>query len=194
MDVGVLYINAMSSSGEKRILELEVYLTDLNDDRYAQVKLKTPLHWTRAYNLPCNYISAGGTPQLIIGNGFLNKFPHVTVANINGLTLNKSSISQKYFIQGSLKNHQVEESNTVIKSNKVVLAPMDREFLQYNFVEDMSISKSCLKCNILQCDSCKVNPFVVSDVQREQDSEMYKLLHYNKDKEYITTQLPFNNL
>ena len=71
MEVGVLYITATNSSGKEWILKLQVYLTDLNSDRYTKVKLRTPVSWTRLYNLPGNYISAGGTPQLILGNGFL---------------------------------------------------------------------------------------------------------------------------
>ena len=100
MDVGILYIDAVASDGEKKVLKLEVYVTDLNSDRYAQVKIKTPSVWTRAYKLPCHWVSSGGCPKLIIGNSFLNKFPHVRVANYDGLTLNKSSISGNYFVQG----------------------------------------------------------------------------------------------
>ena len=57
---------------------------------------------------------------MIIGNGFLNKYPHATIANLDGLTLNRSSISGKYFIQGSLRGHKIEEDTTVIKKNKVI--------------------------------------------------------------------------
>ena len=58
----------------------------------------------------------------------------------------------------------------------------------------MQISKGCLKCNVLQCTNCKINPFVINDVRREQDGEMCKLLQYDREKEHITTDLPFNSL
>ena len=146
MDVGILYIDAVASDGDKKVLKLEVYVTDLNSDRYAQVNIKTPSVLRRAYKLPCHWVSSGGCPKLIIGNSFLNKFPHVRVANYDGLTLNKSSISGNYFVQGALKGHQIEECNreaTIIKSNKVTLAPLDREFLQYNFIQDLNVTKPC---------------------------------------------------
>ena len=43
-------------------------------------------------------------------------------------TLNISSITNKHFIQGYLKGHVIRENTTVIKSNKVILAPMDKQF------------------------------------------------------------------
>ena len=145
-------------------------------------------------------MSTGGTPQLIIGNGFINKYPHATLDNINGLTLNRSSITNKHFIQGYLKGHAIKDDTTVIKNNKVILsnkvtlAPMDKQFLSYNFIEELPISKGCLRCSVLQCTNCQKNPILVDDVRQKQDEEIYKLLKYDEKKEHIVTDLPFNTL
>ena len=135
---------------------------------------------------------------MILGNSFISRFPHALISNYQGLTLNKSSVTGNLFIQGALEGHQVgaeDSSNTpVVRTNKATISRLDQQFLEYNFLEDLPLSKPCLKCNMQQCSSCESNTFVRTDTQRKQDSEISKLITYLPDKKHICARLPFNEL
>ena len=43
MEIGVLYVTATNPGGKEWVLKIQVYLTDLNSDRYSEVRLRTPV-------------------------------------------------------------------------------------------------------------------------------------------------------
>ena len=108
VESGILSLN-MFNKGSTKKLNLEVYLIDLNMDRYRSIKIKTPVLWCKSHKLPKEWLSQEGAPQLILGNSFLHRYPHAMISNHKGLTLNKSSLTGQLFIQGSSDGHQLEE-------------------------------------------------------------------------------------
>ena len=199
VESGILTLN-MVSKGQSKKLNLEVYLINLNMDRYRSIKIKTPVSWCKSYTLPSEWVSQEGAPQLILGNSFLHRYPHVIISNYKGLTLNQSSITGKLFIQGSSDGHQLEEdlkeetSNVpVIKSSKAILCKVDQDFFRYNYLEELPVTSQCSDCSLQKCHRCEGELFTKNDSQRQQDAVISKLIKFIPEKQYVMAKLPFND-